>query len=227
MKGVGWVFTPRNPVRGVKSSRPVKKLTVTLPDGAKPTIGTTLTPVKTAKTPSVKKAVKAAKAPAKAVKKAVKAVEAIAKPVDAPVKKVAKKAVKKAAPARPTVKKQAKAGPVTSVAEVEVEVQSVAPAPVLRRGRHPVNPEKEFNAFKGAHKIGAKLEGEVSAFTSHGAVIQVGLKGGGHIECYAPTTLLGNPAPARARDVLKRGDVKSFRLINVDTERRIAELGLA
>ena len=47
VKGVGWVFTPRIPVRGVKSStRAVKKLAVTLPDGVKPTIGTTLTPVK-------------------------------------------------------------------------------------------------------------------------------------------------------------------------------------
>jgi hypothetical protein len=38
---------------------------------------------------------------------------------------------------------------------------------------------------------------------------------------------LGDPAPARARDVLKRGDNKTFYLITVDSERRIAELGLA
>jgi len=52
------------------------------------------------------------------------------------------------------------------------------------------------------------------------------LKNGQPIECYAPTTSLGDPAPARARDVLKRGDHKTFRLVTVDSERRIAELAL-
>ena len=66
----------------------------------------------------------------------------------------------------------------------------------------------------------------MSAFTSHGAVIRVATKGGGLVECYAPTTLLGSPAPARARDVLSRGDQVSFRLVTVDDERRIAELSL-
>ena len=66
----------------------------------------------------------------------------------------------------------------------------------------------------------------MTAFTSHGAVIKVELKGGKQVECYAPTTSLGTPAPARARDVLKRGDQRTFRLVTVDSERRIAELAL-
>jgi len=66
----------------------------------------------------------------------------------------------------------------------------------------------------------------VTAFTSHGAVIKVTIKGGKLIECYAPTTSLGNPAPIRARDTLKRGDKKLFKLVTVDSERRIAELSL-
>lgn len=70
------------------------------------------------------------------------------------------------------------------------------------------------------------MEGEVTDFTSHGAVIKVALKSGQLIECYAPTTSLGTPAPARARDVLKRGDRRTFRLVAVDAERRIAELAL-
>jgi ribosomal protein S1 len=101
-----------------------------------------------------------------------------------------------------------------------------APAVALRRGRFPVNPEAEFTAFRSAHRVGAKMEGEVTAFTSHGAVIKVTLKGGQTIECYAPTTLLGDPAPARARDVLQRGDRRKFRLVTVDADRRIAELAL-
>jgi ribosomal protein S1 len=89
-----------------------------------------------------------------------------------------------------------------------------------------VNPEEDFALFRSAYRIGSRVPGEVTAFTSHGAVIKVELKGGKHVECYAPTTLLGTPAPARARDVLKRGDERSFRLVTVDADRRIAELAL-
>lgn len=211
VKGVGWVFTPRLPVRNTKTSRAVKKLSVTLSDGAKPSIGTTLTPVK---------AVKAKKAPAKAAKVPRKAKKAIK--IDEPPKKIAKvtkKALVKVAKAPPKPKKTAKSS-------AAPEAASPAPAVALRRGRHPVNPEADFALFRSAHRIGSRVEGEVTAFTSHGAVIKVTLKNGQSIECYAPTTGLGEPAPARARDVLKRGDRRTFRLVNVDPERRIAELAL-
>ena len=77
VKGVGWVFTPRLPVRNTKTSRPVKKLSVTLSDGAKPSIGTTLTPVKAVKakkTPAKVPARRSRKVPRKA-KKSLKADE--------------------------------------------------------------------------------------------------------------------------------------------------------
>lgn len=213
--GVGWIFTPRLPVRGTKTLRTVKKLSVTLSNGAKPAIGTTLTPVKAVKAPAKKAPTKASKSVAKVAKKAVKDDEApskkLGKPTKAPAKKVTSKAAK-------SVVKAAKK-PLKSV-------PSPAPAVALRRGRFPVNPEAQFTAFRGAHRVGAKVEGEVTAFTSHGAVIKVALKGGQKIECYAPTTLLGDPAPARARDVLQRGDRRTFRLVTVDAERRIAELAL-
>jgi ribosomal protein S1 len=212
VKGVGWVFTPRLPVRNTKSSRPVKKLSVTLSDGAKPSIGTTLTPVKAAK--AVKKApTKVMKAPTKA-KKALKVDESEKKTV-----KAVKKADVKVAKAPPKARKSAKSVPTPAPA-------TPAPAVALRRGRHPVNPEVDFALFRSAHRIGSRVEGEVTAFTSHGAVIKVALKNGQLIECYAPTTSLGDPAPARARDVLKRGDRRTFRLVTVDAERRIAELAL-
>jgi len=208
VKGVGWVFTPRLPVRNTKTSRPVKKLSVTLSDGAKPSIGTTLTPVKATK----KKApTKVAKVPRKA-KKSLKVDLAEKKTV-----KVAKRAPVKVAKAPPKPKKAAKS------AETSV---TPPPAVALRRGRHPVNPEADFALFRNAHRIGSRLEGEVTAFTSHGAVIKVALKNGQLIECYAPTTSLGDPAPTRARDVLKRGNRRTFRLVAVDAERRIAELAL-
>ncbi len=224
VKGVGWVFTPRIPVRGAKSARAVKKLSLTLPGGATPTIGTTLTPlkaVKAAKAP--KKVAKAVKVPTKTTKKTPKVADLAPKHIDVAPKKIAKKttAPKKAALKVPTpVKKVLKAASVVS------KKKPAEPAVALRRGRHPVNPESDFSSFKNAHKIGSKFEGEVTAFTSHGAVIRVKLRGAKYVECYAPTTLLGTPAPARARDVLKRGDHRTFRLVTVDSERRIAELAL-
>ncbi len=194
---VGWVFTPRLPVRAAKSTHTTKKLAVALPNGAKPSIGTTLTPVKVAKT--VKKT------PLKPVKKTAKPIKKAATKKSAPVKKSTAKKI-----AKPT-KKVAK---------------QTAPVVALRRGRQPVNPEIDFSVFRSTFRVGSRVEGEVTAFTSHGAVIKVTIKGGKLIECYAPTTSLGSPAPVRARDVLKRGDKKLFKLVTVDSERRIAELSL-
>jgi hypothetical protein len=222
VKGVGWVFTPRLPVRNPKATRSVKKLSVTLSNGAKPSIGTTLTPLKTTKTK--KTPTKAAKVPAKTAAVPAK-VAAVTTKDKKPLKvelaeKKTVKALKKTTPAKiakapPKPRKAAKATAVTP-----------PPAVALRRGRHPVNPEADFALFRGAHRIGSRVEGEVTDFTSHGAVIKVTLKTGQLIECYAPTTSLGDPAPARARDVLKRGDRRMFRLVAVDAERRIAELAL-
>jgi hypothetical protein len=189
---VGWIFTPRIPVRATKTQQPAKKLAVALPGGLTPSVGTTLTPVKAAK--------KVAKAPAK--KAEAKPVKKVAKKVEAkPVKKVAKP-VKKAAP--------------------KIEEAPV----VMRRGRQPVNPETEFALFRAAYRIGQRVEGEVVAFTSHGAVIKVALNRTRTMECYAPTASLAKPAPARARDVVQRGDIRNFKLVSVDAERRIAELSL-
>jgi Zc3h12a-like Ribonuclease NYN domain len=231
---VGWVFTPRLPVRNVKKPRAVKKLAVELPGGVQPTIGTTLTPVKKAPAKRV------AKTPVKAAKKA-KATKAEVtekvttdkpEPEKAPAERAprtAKKsppapAVATPAPAKRAAKRPAKAAPVQK--EPLAVATPPSPTPALRRGRQPVNPETSFAQFRASYKVGARVEGEVTAFTSHGAVIRVATKGDGHVECYAPTTLLGSPAPARARDVLSRGDRVSFRLVTVDDERRIAELSL-
>jgi hypothetical protein len=225
VRGVGWVFTPRLPVRNTKTTRPVKKLSVTLSGGAKPSIGTTLTPVKSTRSATKKAPAKAVKAPAKVAKRTLKVEDAHLSD-DAIVKKIAKRTVpaKKASPKpmTPTKKAPAKAAKKPSKAPAA----ALEPAVALRRGRSPVNPEADFALFRSAHRLGSRVEGEVTAFTSHGAVIKVRLKGGQEIECYAPTTSLGDPAPARARDVLKRGDRRTFRLVTVDSERRIAELAL-
>ena len=215
VQGVGWVFTPRLPVRGAKSVRTVKKLSVTLSGGAAPEIGTTLTPVKAATGSSKKAAVKVTKTPAKAAKKTAK-----------PEPEVEKKPARRASTTKKAAAKAVPAAKVAKKAPVAAPGAPAEPAVALRRGRHPVNPEEEFTGFRTSHRIGSKIDGEVTAFTSHGAVITVSLKDGQQIECYAPTTSLGSPAPARARDVLKRGDRRTFRLVTVDVDRRIAELAL-
>ena len=220
VQGVGWVFTPRLPVRGAKAARTVKKLSVTLSNGAKPAIGTTLTPVKAAKATAKKVPTKASKVAARVSKKSVKEVDLPAKKSVKSAKVPTKKPVTKSIKAVVKVAKK----PVKAVAATPV--LAAVPAVALRRGRSPVNPEAEFTTFRNTHRIGSKLEGEVTAFTSHGAVIKVTLKSDQQIECYAPTTLLGEPAPARARDVLQRGDRRMFRLVTVDVDRRIAELAL-
>ena len=249
--GVGWVFTPRLPVRGAKGSRAVKKLAVALPGGQKPTIGTTLTPVKAAKAATKKVAEKPGKVVEKpARKRARETPEPAAKkaPVKSALEKVekaervaksSKKPAKESREPVPVKSKATKSAPVKAAAKksgakraptMKSELLSVAPtAPptvALRRDRQPVNPESEFALFRAQHRIGAKVDGDVTAFTSHGAVIRVALRGGGHVDCYAPTALLGSPPPIRARDVLQRGDRKTFRLATVDPERRIAELAL-
>jgi hypothetical protein len=215
--GVGWVFTPRLPVRGVKSSRTAKKLAVALPGGVLPIIGTTLTPIKGAKAPVKKVPTKVAKVPAKTAKKLSRAV----------VEPVVKKTPAHKTPAVKAAKAPAKKAPAKKAALANAPVVATEPAVALRRGRHPVNPEAEFTLFRTTYKIGARVEGEVTAFASHGAVIKVAMRNDHHVECYAPTTSLGSPPPARARDVLKRGDRRTFRLLTVDVERRIAELALA
>ena len=233
VKGVGWVFTERLPVRGIKSvraTRAVKKLAIALPEGVVPAIGDTLTPVKSArvtKRPATKAtAVVKATAAVKAVKKLATVLpeaKDTKEPKDVKLAASSTKAPRTAKKATATAIKKTAKKTAEPVAEVVVPP---APTVALRRGRQPVNPEAGFAAFVKQFKVGASFGGDVVAFTSHGAVIKVTLKNGDVIECYAPTTSLGDPAPARARDVLKRGDHKTFRLVTVDSERRIAELAL-
>ncbi|MGC8510500.1 MAG: hypothetical protein ACP5PB_06475, partial [Acidimicrobiales bacterium] len=117
-----------------------------------------------------------------------------------------------------------KAAPAAAVAPV---LEAPATPAALRRDRQPVNAEGAFARFLATHRIGGVVEGEVSAFTSHGALVAVVLDDGQRVECYAPTTLLGTPPPPRARDVVARGEHRRFRLVRVDDERRIAEVSLA
>jgi len=85
----------------------------------------------------------------------------------------------------------------------------------------PVNEPGVFLQLVAGHRPGSLVEGEVETFSSHGAFITV--EGA---RCYIPLTLLGDPAPRAARDVLKRGEVRPFVIRAFDAARRGVELAM-
>ncbi len=105
-----------------------------------------------------------------------------------------------------------------------------APAPKGRRGRRKrhgntkaeaVNAPLPFITFIASHSLGETLEGEVEAFTSHGATVMID-----GFRCYIPLSGLAEPAPRRAREVLARGERRSFVIIAFDPQRRGVELAM-
>jgi hypothetical protein len=105
-----------------------------------------------------------------------------------------------------------------------------APAPKGRRGRRKrhgdtkaeaVNAPLPFITFIASHSLGETLQGEVEAFTSHGAMVMID-----GFRCYAPLSGLADPPPRRAREVLARGERRSFVIIAFDPQRRGVELAM-
>ena len=86
----------------------------------------------------------------------------------------------------------------------------------------PVNDPLPFIEFIAEHSPGSVVEGEVTAFTSHGAFVQVG-----DVRCYLALKLMGDPAPRSARDVLNRGEVRDFVVHALDAPRRGIDLALS
>jgi hypothetical protein len=85
----------------------------------------------------------------------------------------------------------------------------------------PVNEGLAFVEFISEHPIGSTVEGEVQGFTSHGAHVLVG-----DVRCYVPLRGLGNPAPRAAREVLSRGELRTFVVQALDAPRRGIDLAL-
>ncbi len=89
-----------------------------------------------------------------------------------------------------------------------------------------VNEPLDFINFVAAYPVGSTIDGEVVSFTSHGAMVDVPLPSGGVLHCYIPLSAMGTPAPTKARQVLKKGEVRPFVLAGLDPPRRVAELAL-
>ncbi len=84
-----------------------------------------------------------------------------------------------------------------------------------------VNQPAPFLQFVIDHRLGSQVEGIVDAFSSHGAFVIVG-----DVRCYVPIAAMGEPRPSKARDVLTRGEARTFVVQAVDAPRRGIELAL-
>ncbi len=256
--GVGWIFTPRLPIRGPKSraataeakvkkdpesapakaaelARAAKKAAKKSSRARKAT--THVVPVDTSWpiTPATPPPARAKLDPvfSNAVEEAVE--EALHPPKPQKSKDSAKKhaAAKKSAP-----QKGAKAGKEAPAgrhgdgkgprARVEVPSAPEGGRPKKKQSTPPpaVNEPLAFIHFVAAFAVGNTVDGEVVSFTSHGAMVDVSLPDGGVLHCYIPLTAMGTPPPTKARQVLKKGEARSFVLAGLDPPRRVAELAL-
>ncbi|HEV2761118.1 MAG TPA: hypothetical protein VGV86_16275, partial [Acidimicrobiales bacterium] len=124
----------------------------------------------------------------------------------------------------------------TSAAIAEATAEAIAPdAPAVakrgsrRRGRstaetttpEAINEPLPFITFIADHPLGTEVEGTVEGFTSHGAFVTAG-----GARCYAPVSGLGDPPPRSAKEILTRGEVRTFVIQALDPPRRGIELAL-
>jgi hypothetical protein len=240
--GVGWIFTPRIPIRGPKSRAATAEAKSKRrdPDSA---------PAKAAELArAAKKAAKRGPKAKKATKKAVSTVDAtwpitptVPPPGRVKVDPVLSSAIEEAVeealhPAKPSKSKGStkKAAPPKSArAKKAVTPRPAASGAASRRMDNQrttpppaVNEPLAFINFVASFAVGTTVDGEVVSFTSHGAMVDVAMPEGGVLHCYIPLTAMGTPPPTKARQVLKKGEVRPFVLAGLDPPRRVAELSL-
>jgi hypothetical protein len=251
--GVGWIFTPRVPIRGPKSRAATAE--------AKARDDHASAPAKAAELArAAKKAAKRAGKSKKTSKVAATTVDpswpirpnrpppgrakvdpvvssAIEEAVDealhpptpekprGPSKKQV--AAKKAPPQKSAkAKKDAPRGKAKTPAQPKPERDGANQRKKRSAPPPAVNEPLTFINFVAAFPVGSTVDGEVVSFTSHGAMVDVLLPGGGVLHCYIPLSAMGTPPPTKARKVLKKGEVRPFLLAGLDPPRRVAELAL-
>jgi len=165
--GVGWIFTPRTPVRGPKSRVATRD-----------------------------------------ADRARKRTAAVAVPRSEPTSAAIAEATAEAiAPDAPKAAKRGSRRRSRSTAETGAPEAVNEPLP--------------FITFIADHPLGTEVEGTVEGFTSHGAFVTAG-----GARCYAPVSGLGDPPPRSAKEVLTRGEVRTFVIQALDPPRRGIELAL-
>jgi ribosomal protein S1 len=130
----------------------------------------------------------------------------------------------------PEKRVEKRVSPQAREAIAEATADAVAPKPSTRgrsrrgRGRGPAEPVNEplaFISFIADHQPGTEVEATVDSFTSHGAFVT-----SNGARCYVPLTGLGEPPPRSAKDVLNRGETRTFVVQALDPPRRGIELAL-
>ena len=253
--GVGWIFTPRVPIRGPKSRAATAEVKAKLDDPAS-------APAKAAELARAAK--KAAKRSGKSKKAAAKVaattidtswpIKPTSPPpgrgkVDPVVSSAIEEAVEEAlhppTPQKPRGSSKKQAAAKKSPPQKSAKAKKDAPRsktknqaqakPEQGNAKHrkqrsapppAVNEPLAFINFVAAFSVGTTIDGEVVSFTSHGAMVDVPLPGDGVLHCYIPLTAMGSPPPTKARKVLKKGEVRPFVLAGLDPPRRVAELAL-
>ena len=85
----------------------------------------------------------------------------------------------------------------------------------------PINDAMAFLGFVSTHKVDSEIDGIVDAYSSHGFYVNVG-----EARCYVQLSGVSNPPPRSAKEVVRRGETRTFVVIGFDTARRGIELGL-
>ncbi len=85
----------------------------------------------------------------------------------------------------------------------------------------PVNEPLAFITFIAAHPLGSDVVGTVTEFSSHGAFVEAD-----GARCYLPLSAMDDPPPRRAREVVSKGDERTFVIQALDPQRRGIELAL-
>ena len=133
---------------------------------------------------------------------------------------------KRASRAKKSSGRAAAAAPADSAA-VATTPPSSAKKGRRRRGgstaaSEPINELGPFLAFVEAHPVGSVANGTIDRFSSHGAYAVVD-----DALCYIPLKSMGDPPPAKAREVLSLGEVRPLEVTSFDSQRRGIDVALA
>jgi hypothetical protein len=150
-------------------------------------------------------------------------------PVRGPKSRVAVRAGDRAKRPAKAAAAEKRVSPKAREAIAEATADAVAPKSGGRRsrrgrGREPAEPVNEplaFISFIADHPPGSEVEATVESFTSHGAFVTAN-----GARCYVPLTGLGEPPPRSAKEVLNRGEARTFVVQALDPPRRGIELAL-
>jgi hypothetical protein len=210
VRGVGWIFTPRAPVRGARSKVATSKARATAAKATVAKAGTAKAGTAKAGTAKAGTA-KSGTAKAGTAKAGARASKLSSGPAPVPTSPPPRK---RAAPRK------------VQQAIAAATAEAVSPGGSRRRrGSGPpaesVNDSLTFITFIADHPLGSRVQGVVERFTSHGAFARVN----GAL-CYVPLSGLGNPPPRRAREVLSKGESRAFVVQALDAPRRGVELAL-